>query len=338
MQKFIIFGILSLLSLSLAPARGEFRKIPVSKTEACFFQLSRSKKIPHHCILWVDETAKLPFWKRSLGFQFGRLSRSQWQALAHAYAAWHNADLLAPYSAQHSYALIDFMPPTLQALDRHRFYAQTQPIVGLLPPSTQVQLVANCWGTVYEVLRLAHKPQAESPVLFAAAAQPMLETLRAISTPAADQKPGDILLLSHRHGDREYLDHVVLVIDHYLFFEKAGTGDEVPYRFVSTQTLTQIWNPTIFRYEVRRPLTQQRLPSPSDRFSLKQQTPLRLPLLGWERWRLGAKLSRLTAIESVDEPPTFLWIQPLPPLQQTQGRFQLPPAAYRADTLWPNQF
>jgi hypothetical protein len=335
MHKIISRGVLSLLILNSAPAQGEFRKIPVSRTEACLFSLSSSKEIPHHCIRWVDETAKLPFWQGSLGFGFGRLSRSQWQTLTHTYAAWHNADLLAPYRAHHNYALIDFMPPTLQALDRHRFYAQVQKIEGLSPLGkvlTPVQLVTNCWGTVYEVLRLAHKPQAQSPVLFTTAAQPMLETLRAISTPAEDQKPGDILLLSHRHGDREYLDHVVLVIDRNLFFEKAGTGDEVPYRFVAAQTLTQIWNPAIFRYEVRRPFANQSLAWPGDRFSLKQQPEVKLPLLGWQRWR-----RHLTIVEDLDTPATFLLIQSLPPLEQIKGRFQLPSMAYRANMLWPNQ-
>lgn len=331
MNKGIVLSVLSLLVLELRPAQGAFRKTPVSNIERCAFHLANAQGLPHQCIQWVDATAKLPFWQSSLGFQFGRLSRAQWQTLTHTYATWHNANLLAPYSPQRNYALGDFMPPTLQALDRHQFHAQSQRIVGL-SPLTKVQLVANCWGTVYEVLRLAHKPQAESPVLFATAAQPMLETLRAISTPAKDQKPGDILLLSHRLGDREYLDHVVLVIDHNLFFEKAGTGDEVPYRFVAAQTLTQIWNPAIFRYEVRRPLANQRLASPGDRFSLQQQPQYRLPLLAWEKWR-----RHLTIIEDLDTPPTFLWILPLPPLQQIKGRFQLPPTAYRANMLWPNQ-
>jgi hypothetical protein len=156
----------------------------------------------------------------------------------------------------------------------------------------------------------------------------MLKTLQQISTPVAGERPGDILLVSHRHGDRKYLDHVVLVIDRNLYFEKAGTGDEVPYRFVDAGTLQQIWNPTIFHYELRRPLQDRHLPVPSDRFSLKQWPEFGLPLPAWEKWR-----AHLSVVEEPDAPPTFLWMQSLPPLQNVRGRFQLPPAAYQSHTL-----
>jgi hypothetical protein len=353
MNKTLVLGLFSLLILDGAPANGAFRKIPVSRTEDCSVRLARVGGIPYRCKRWVDETAKLPFWQSSLGFQFGRISRARWKTLTKTYAAsWHNPKLLAPYSPQQNYELLDFMPPTLQAMDRHRFYAQEQvipeqslgepQIVGAKLPF-KMQLVTNCWGTVYEVLRLAHQPWVESPVLFTTAAQPMLKTLRTISTPAADEQPGDILLLSHRHGERDYLDHVVLVIDRGLFFEKAGTGDEVPYRFVAAETLKQIWNPAIFRYEVRRPLTHSVLPPPSDRFSLislKQQTSLGLSFLEWGKWRWALprqRRSHLTVVEDLDAPPTLLWMQPLPPLERVLGRYQLPPAAYQANRLWPNQ-
>jgi hypothetical protein len=345
MNKTIVLSLLSLLVLDGVPASAAFRKIPASRTEDCAVQLSRVERIPYRCVRWIDETAKLSFWQSSLGFQFGRLSRSQWQTLTRTYAAsWHNAKLLAPYNPQQDYALLDFMPPTLQALDRHRFYAQEQTMAGRsmgaqsLP--LKMQLVTNCWGTVYEVLRLAHQPSAESPVLFTTAAQPMLETLRTISAPADDEQPGDIVLLSHRHGNREYLDHVVLVIDRGLFFEKAGTGDEVPYRFVAAETLRQIWNPAIFRYEVRRPFAHAALLPPSDRFSLGQQTVASrlLPDRGKWRWALPRqRRSQLTVVEDGDAPPTLLWIQPLPPLERVLGRYQLPRVAYQANQLWPSQ-
>jgi hypothetical protein len=335
MKKSILFSLLSLLILEWTPANGAFRKIPVSRTERCSFHLSKMESMPYRCTRWVDETAKLPFWKSSLGFQLGRLSHTQWQKLTQIYGAWHNVRLLAPYRSQHNYELLDFMPPSLQALDRHRFYAQEQTLGGR-SPLTKIQLVTNCWGTVYEVLRLVHAPQVESPILFVTAAQPMLDALRHYTISAEGEQPGDILLISHRHGDREYLDHAALVIDRDLYFEKAGAGNEVPYRLVEADTLKQIWNPAIFHFELRRPLKDRRLPSPSDRFSLKQQNPIKLPLMiGEQGQNLGAKLSHLTVVEDPGAPPTFLWMQPLPPLQKIKGRFQLPAAAYQARTLWP---
>jgi hypothetical protein len=337
MNKSIIFSLLSLLILIGTPANGAFRKIPVSRTEPCFFRLTRIESISQRCVRWVDKTAKLPFWQGSLGFQLGRLSYARWQKLTKLYGAWHNVSLLAPYSPQRNYELLDFMPPTLQAWDRHRFYAQEQTLSGqdfggVRSPLTKIQLVTNCWGTLYEALRLAHEPQVQSPVLFVTAAQPMLETLRQISIAVEGEQPGDIVLILHRHGDREYLDHAALVIDRNLFFEKAGTGDEVPYRFVESQTLQQIWNPAIFHYELRRPLKQQRLPSPRDRFSLNQNPVLGLPMLLGERWR-----SYLTVVEDGEAPPTFFGMQSLPPLQRVQGRFQLPSAVYQPQLLWPSR-
>jgi hypothetical protein len=343
MNKSILLSLLSLFVLEATPANGAFQKIPISKMERCALRLSSAKTMPQQCIRWIDETAKLPLWKDSLGFNLGRLSYAQWQKFIQIYASWHNSSLLSPYSPQRNYALLDFMPPTLQALDRHRFYAQEMKIAGQTLGAQQtspikLQLVTNCWGTVYEVLRLAHAPQVESPLLFATAAQPMLEALREISTPVLDQKPGDIMLISHRHGDREYLDHAVLVIDRNLFFEKAGTGDEVPYRFVGAETLTKIWNPKIFRLELRRPLNSRHLTLPSDRFGLKQSaaSTFGLPIFEWQKWvSPGGQRSHLTVIEAPDVPPTFFGIQPLPPLKRIQGRFQLPPAAYQGNALWP---
>jgi hypothetical protein len=339
MNHSIVFSLLSIFILSGTPAHGAFRKIPIYETEPCSFRLASIETIAQRCVRWVDKTTKLPFWQGSLGFQLGRLSYTQWKTLIKIYGAWHNIRLLAPYNPQRNYELLDFMPPTLQAWDRHRFYAQEQTLsefnggVGR-SPLTKVQLVTNCWGTVYEVLRLADGTHVQSPVLFVTAAQPMLETLRQISISVKDEKPGDIVLISHRHGDREYLDHTVLVVDRNLFFEKAGTGDEVPYRFVEAQTLQQIWNPAIFRYELRRPLKSQHLPLPSDRFSLKQQNWLSVGQLrlDWAKWS-----PHLTVVEDLDALPTFLWMQPLPPLQSIKGRFQLPSAAYQANALWPHR-
>jgi hypothetical protein len=315
------------------PTKGEFRKIPYGSSETCTVSLPSAAGIPYRCRRWVDETAKLPFWRSALAFEFGQLSRRSWQHLIAVYAAWHNGHLLSAYDAQRRYDLLDFMPPIIQALDRHRFYTQQQTFTTRRTTQT-VQLVTNCWGTVYEALRLAQRPTVESPVLFTATAQLMLKLLQKISTPVplAATQPGDMLLLLHRHGDRTYLDHVVLVIDQGLFFEKAGTGDEVPYRFVDAATLSETWNPAIFTYEFRRPSSHRALPLPNDVFSLQQQQSPHLSAL----WPNLPK-SHLTAFEDPEAPPTFLWIQPLPPLRRIQERFHLPQDAYNAERLWPQR-
>jgi cell wall-associated NlpC family hydrolase len=325
-----------LLGLSSAsfPAQGEFRRVPLGVEQSCPARLQSNLGIPYRCQRWADRTAKLPLWQDFLGFRFGRLRYSDWRYLMRIYGSWHNARLLSPYDARRSYELLDFMPPMIQALDKHRFYMQQTPIIQNNDAKTLAvaQLVTNCWGTVYEILRLAKASKAESPVLFATAADPMLSILRRVSTsPATSMQPGDILLISHRHRDREYLDHAAIAIDRGLFFEKAGTGDEVPYRFVEEATLRRIWNPAIFTYEIRRSSSEAALPQPQNIFSLKQHpNPNYLAL--WPR-----SLARnLTVLESADgSPPTFLRMQSMPSLRQVQERFQLPEEAYRRNGLRP---
>lgn len=354
------------LSITL-PAYSEFRHVPLGAVQTCDVSLRSSLDIPYQCQRWVDSTAKLPLWQDFLGFQFGQISHADWLQLSQTYGNWHNTQLLPPYDPQRNYELLDFMPPVIQALDKHRFYSERvsnnrisservsseqvyneqvssqqisrkptgegMPEVGGLGSgdSGVAQWITNCWGTVYEILRLAKGARVESPVLFATAAEPMLKMLRNASAPVSSVQPGDILLISHYHGDREYLDHTVIVIDQGLYFEKAGAGDEVPYRFVDEATLRRIWNPTVFTYQARRPHPALRLPQPHESFSLKSLAlPKNLATHPLARQRSPSPfLAHLTVIETPEAPPTFLWMQAIPPLRQIQGRFQLPQSAYR---------
>jgi hypothetical protein len=331
-KPYVTLGLALLTTLyHITPATAEFRKITYHRSERCAVTLPSVSGVAYRCRRWLDETAKLTVWQSALGFEFGSLSRQTWQSLMQIYTRWHNWRLLPPYDASRHYELLDFMPPTIQALDRHRFIGQKQMWANHGQPQS-VQLVGNCWGTAYEILRLAKKTEVESPVLFAAAATPMLKTLEMTSVPvsATQARAGDLLLLSHHHGDRIYLDHVALVIDQGLFFEKAGSGDDVPYRFVDIATLKQTWNPAIFAYSVRRPLPQRNLPHPTTTFSLGNERQYQS--IG--SWPFTVR-QQLTVVEDPDTPPTWLWMQPLPPLQRVQGRSQLPTAAYQPDRLWP---
>ncbi len=303
------------------------------QVEPCAVPLPSAAAIPYQCYQAIDETAPLAVWQRSLEFRFGRLSHSQWQTLRQTYSQWHNPALLGAYDPQHHYQLMDFLPPAIQALNRHQFRAEERgvPAAPGSPLPKTAQWLANCWSTVYEILRLAHQPQADSPYLFVTAAEPMLQKLRQISRPVTGAaQPGDLWLLTHRHGDREYLDHTVLVIDAGVFFEKAGTGDQVPYRLVDAQTLRAIWHPDVFRYELRRPQRQNKLLPPSRQFSLwADASAASRPL----RHRLAPALwSQLVPLPASVDPklqPSLYWSLALPPLQRSQGRYQLPATAYR---------
>jgi hypothetical protein len=56
--------------------------------------------------------------------------------------------------------------------------------------------------------------------------------------------------------DGEFLDHAVLYLDRDVFFERAGAGDNVPFRVTSWPALSSVWQPGVFEYSVRRRLQQ----------------------------------------------------------------------------------
>lgn len=291
--------------------QAEFQKLPVTRIEDCRVQLRATDSVPYRCLKYSDQSVKWPFWQNSLEFHFGSLSRRQWQTLVTHYGTWHGQPL-PPYRATQNYTLIDFMPPAMQALNRHRFIAQTRSLAS----GHTAQILGNCWGTVYEILRLRHRPALESPVIFVTEAQPMLNLLRRMSAPAAPSvQPGDVLLIFHRHGDREYLDHTAIAVDQQVVFEKAGIGDTVPYRLIDVGTIRQIWSPQVFTYEWRRLMPSRPLQHPVPQFQL-------------HRSREGAPFpfSMINATEK--HKMIYFPYLLLPPLQQQNGRFHLPPEAY----------
>jgi hypothetical protein len=308
---FLISGGFLVLESSFLPAQAAFQKTPASHIESCALRLSHAPDISQQCLKYVDKSVQWTFWQTSLGFQFGRLSRTQWQTLYQHYGSWHHHR--TPYDPSRHYDLLDFLPPIIQSLDRHRFISETRS----LSPVTDRQLVTNCWGTTYEILRLSQRSTSESPVLFVTEAQPMLNLLRKISTPVTTTiQPGDVLLVYHRHGTQQYLDHTAIAIDQQIIFEKAGTGDAVPYRLIDLDTIRRIWNPQIFIHEWRRPMRRQRLPHPLQQFRVKNPVP-QIPFAYTMTYPIkGGKT-------------IYFPILIFPALQQQGSQFRLPPEAYR---------
>lgn len=314
------------------PAKSEFRQIPVTSVESCSFRLAGAQEIPYACHIYRDANAKLPVWETALGFEFGRLTYRQWQRLVTTYATWHNRRNLAHYDRDRNYTLMDFMPPIMQAWNRHRFYEQD--LTPFRSPATsKIKLAANCWGTLYEILRLAQRDNPPPPTLFVTESQPMLDTLRQRSMPIQPHpQTGDIVLIHHQHGDRTYLDHVALVVDRQLFFEKAGAGNHVPYRLIDRQTLERIWNPKVYTFEYRRPYSQQGWQAPEQRFG---QGGKPFVVFGHPPTQPGSN----EAISlNLPEPRTYFAITQLPALVNRQGRFRLSPYAYNAQALAGNNY
>lgn len=322
----------------IEPARGEFRKIPVTSVKFCKLQLAGAKGIPHTCRRYRDANAKLPVWETALGFEFGQLTYSQWQQLVKSYATWHNRRNLAAYDRDRNYSLIDFMPPMIQSLNRHRFQAQDLGPLPHQPHTPQVslsrtKLVANCWGTLYEILRLAKQVNPAAPILFMTDSHSMLDTLRQHSSQLkTNTQAGDIVLIYHQNNGQTYLDHAALMVDQHIFFEKAGSGSHVPYRLIDRSTLEQIWNTNIYTFEYRRPHTQYQWQSPEQVFG-----PIKPRTREWTRSSDEIPpLSQQDTQTSIGPTLQFV-VQQLPAFVLLHGRFHLSPRAYDPKLLLEQQ-
>lgn len=66
-------------------------------------------------------------------------------------------------------------------------------------------------------------------------------------------KTGDTLLVWHRiPGQSLYLDHVAILIDDDVYYEKSGSGDKVPFRLTTWEGVTANFPASIFYWEWRR--------------------------------------------------------------------------------------
>jgi hypothetical protein len=339
MDASLAVGLRSLLWLLLilsgsAPARSEFRQMPITGKTRCNLMLAAAADIPHTCWQLQNQRATLPVWRSALEFEFGQLTKTQWQQLQKAYAIWQKRPIF--YDPQRHYTLMDFMPPLMQALNAHQFHAEQvplpKPLLGLrsddIKAPAQASAISNCWGTLYELLRTSQSASA-MPFTFMTSRDEMEQWLQQQSRLITDRaQSGDILAIYHRLGNRTYLDHVALVVDEQILFEKAGTGDDTPYRLVHRDTLEQSWRPDIFTFEVRRPILDQPLSSPQKRFGLhSQQTVLQFPALASMPRSLAAKFSVVWFQEQESVSSYYYQIQPIHLLEVEAGRFVLSPSS-----------
>lgn len=310
----------------------------IIRKQPCDVTLTAAAEIPHTC--WRSEArqATLPVWQFTLDFEFGQLTKSQWQRLSDVYASWHQHRTV-PYDAHRSYTLLDFMPPLMQALNAHTFHAEEAPLPHSLRSSvssdkqvpTKASLIANCWGTLYELVRTSRSVSA-LPFTFMTGPDQMADWLKQQTTPIMDHaQSGDILLISHRLGHRTYLDHVALMVDDQIFFEKAGTGNDTPYRLVNRKTLEQSWRPEIFTFELRR-LNSKPLHSPQKQFGLHSRRTLSLfPGFASVSRSLTKNFSLVWFREQDAMTHYFYQMQPIHLVQSADGRALLSPTHLPSD-------
>ena len=314
----------------------EFVKLREDKINDCSHQLSSIENIPYQCKIITDQSNSLEVWQNRLSFEFGQISRSQFDRLKNIYSGGRKSKSALVYNPQKSYQLNDFLPPIIQALNNHRFIPEVE-------NKQQKQLYMNCWGLVYEILRAATEERSQ-PVIFMGQGSLMLNQLRQnsydlITINEPEDKiaksliqPGDILLIMHKSSSGyEYLDHVAIAIDEGIYFEKAGTGADVPIRIIDETTLRQIWQPGVFYYEVRRLKEDAVLPHPQDIFSLHAPTIQQ----EFELPNISPDISKITSImweeseKDLASSSLFHIVNPLLISVDNMGKAKLSPRLYQ---------
>eukprot|EP00386_Alphamonas_edax_P010276 GDKI01033305.1.p1 GENE.GDKI01033305.1~~GDKI01033305.1.p1 ORF type:complete len:438 (+),score=62.16 GDKI01033305.1:71-1315(+) len=284
------------------------------------------------------------------------------------------------YDPQKQYYLSDFLHPQMQAVQAHSFTVQRQR--AKLPffvtgkesrvVEQEVMVTCNCWGFAYSVLYSAASQLAPNlRTLFLSAGDvdvavdfflsdehsqlvqkthienrsndPLLIEEN-IDGRNARLQPGDILLYWHQNRVSEgpFLDHVAVYIDRDLYFERAGSGDGVPFRLTDWKNLCKAWVPGVFNVEWRRfPLQPKRIPSPDLTFGLwaditRKQTPLVSEIRADVAMQLSLDLAR-DKTKNVIEGQTYVAIEQMK-LQHVHvgaraSAYELPSDAYRSETF-----
>eukprot|EP00128_Syssomonas_multiformis_P005149 Colp12_sorted_trinity150504_noHs@20672 len=283
--------------------------------------------------------------------------------LRQTYSGWSASPSRVQYRSGERYTLLDFLPPIMQATSSKRF--KTQHHTYALPDfafgnekkqvDQDCQFLINCWGFAYEVVysmmtktdRLTFtlsSPIVAYAVFFDDAKFQHVQTSRSNKALMGDAtqrnknlQPGDVVLIWHQNrGEEPYLDHIAVFIDEDLYFERAGTGDDVPFRLTDWKGLTTSWVPIAFNYDWRR--VKATLSPAKEVFALNNPVTLR---------ELSADLDLL--VKEVQESFTvtpvygrknelsgqlYVWMKTFDPFVfDDLGRARLPQSAYNATGL-----
>jgi hypothetical protein len=139
------------------------------------------------------------------------------------------------YQPGATYELTDFLTPMMQAVVNHRFIQEMT--------TGYTWLSTNCWATGYEVLRTA-RADAEGFLVWSTTSASPIDRL--LTSELQGQKLGEFDSVENlsrakdlRFGDLvlqfdslKNLDHVAVVVDRDLYFEKVAIVSNSPYRLV----------------------------------------------------------------------------------------------------------
>lgn len=345
--------------------------------------------VPYRGIAYdAGKAASLPGFALSLDAEFGALDRSTFISLQNAFCAWSETKSRVWWQEGRMYTLLDFLPPLMQAASGLQFRSSRTVQRGL--PSflggpddrakkyneQEVLLTSNCWGFAWEVLFQADN--ADTSAMTVSTADPS-SAWRAFTGPGFDRiqstltqpklltnrdirnkklQGGDVLLLWHQiasdNSNRVYLDHVATLIDDDVYYEKSGSGDKVPFRVNTWEGLTANFPPTVFNWEWRRLVRnnrnspslwqESRLKPASEIFGIDSQVEYanvlasrRFDLLSKLKPNVAKQLSLQTeaGTDGVVEAQTYTGILALEDIvfDEKTGRASLPRSAFDPESL-----
>ena len=270
----------------------DFSQPAVIRTELTTLQLARSQDFPHRILRRTVATGKYFFDSDFYDVEFPMLNENEFRRLQNIYGGWSRTRNQETFQSGKVWNLSEFLPPAMAAKLGNVF--QGEETLEMLPHifgtkadgkriATPVQLISNCWGTAYEVMRGA-QTHSDELILFYAPQRlaravffdpQWSEEIRPISkTVSTDPSlrnaglmPGDVLVIGNT-----WLQHVAIFVDDDLYFEKSGTGNSALYRLNTLDTIVATWPPDLHGYSWRR-FHRQPLPDPSELFNLKTSLP-----------------------------------------------------------------
>lgn len=273
-------ALLLLFCIAAHCVSAEFRLVPQTSQRHAL-RLARADRlgIPYEGLAHNCSTSPAAFALSLDADFFDSLSAAQFAALGAAYSSWSATKSRVTYSSGERYTLLDFLPPLMQTTSGLRFAAQhhnySLPSFDARNPQRQISqscpFLDNCWGFAYEAMYAAATPtdvltfSLASPVVafatffddasFDLMQSSMNDPLLLSNSSVRNQKlqPGDLILIWHKNpGDRPYLDHAAVFIDDDVYYERAGTGDSVPFRLIDWSGLIGDWPLVAFNFDWRR--------------------------------------------------------------------------------------
>ena len=208
------------------------------------------------------------------------------------------------------------------------------------------EMVINCWAFAYDALYAASNDGVDrmtvavgdsarlwdvltnssySSLLQASSSDPQLFTNATLRN--EQLHPGDYVMLWHQNpGQPLFLDHIAIVLDQDIYYEKSGSGSNTPFRVTDWVSLSRSWVTKVFHYEWRRPVVGTPFPPAATAFGLHNPTITEhFPLLKDIKPEVAKDFCLATEVDRKGTVlgNSYLWIKELPAFATGNGRAEL---------------